>query len=217
MAKFLYSTELLERRSLSADTFEADFSRPSGFDFTAGQRIRLVHGALERDYSLANAPDDEALTLCIRRVAAGRLSPLLSSVPVGTAFAFSGPHGYFVYRPSVRPAVFVATGTGIAPFAAMARSGVEGFTVLHGVRQAGECYYAALLRSRARRYVACLSQKGPPGTGTFHGRVTDYLATHLEPGPCDFYLCGRGDMIRDATWIVDERFAGSMVYSEIYY
>ncbi|MFZ0131496.1 MAG: hypothetical protein WAK95_03065, partial [Desulfobacterales bacterium] len=116
-----------------------------------------------------------------------------------------------------RPAVFVATGTGIAPFAAMARSGVEGFTVLHGVRQAGECYYAALLRSRARRYVACLSQKGPPGTGTFHGRVTDYLATHLEPGPCDFYLCGRGDMIRDATWIVDERFAGSMVYSEIYY
>lgn len=217
MAAFLYSTELLARRSLSVDTFEADFSRPSGFDFTAGQRIRLVHGALDRDYSLANAPDDEALTLCIRRVTTGRLSPLLSSVPVGTAFAFSGPHGYFVYRPSVRPAVFVATGTGIAPFAAMARSGVEGFSLLHGVRQAGECYYAALLRSRARRYIACLSRKAPSGTATFRGRVTDYLAAHLEPGPYDFYLCGRGDMVRDATWIVDERFAGSMVYSEIYY
>ncbi len=217
MARFLYTTELLARRSLSAVTFEADFSRPAGFDFTAGQRIRLVHGALDRDYSLANAPGAEALTLCIRRVATGRLSPLLSSVPVGSAFAFSGPHGYFVFRPSARPAVFVATGTGIAPFAAMARSGVEGFTLLHGARRAGECYYAALFRSRARRYLACLSQKGPPGSGTFYGRVTDYLAAHLEPGPYDFYLCGRGDMVRDATWIVDERFAGSMVYSEIYY
>ncbi|MFZ0240523.1 MAG: FAD-binding oxidoreductase [Desulfobacterales bacterium] len=217
MAMLLYNTELLERRSLSPDTFEVDFSRPSGFDFTAGQRIRLVHGALDRDYSLANAPDDEALTLCIRRVAAGRLSPLLSSMPVGSAFAFSGPHGYFVFRPSARPAVFVATGTGIAPFAAMARSGIEGFTLLHGVRQESECYYAALLRSRARHYLACLSQKGPSGTGTFRGRVTDYLAAHLEPGAYDFYLCGRGNMVRDATWIVDERFTGSMVYSEIYY
>lgn len=217
MADFLYHTELLERRSLSADTFEADFSRPSGFDFTAGQRIRLVQGVLDRDYSLANAPGDAALTLCIRRVTEGRLSPLLCSVPVGTAFTFSGPHGYFVFRPSTRPAVFVATGTGIAPFAAMARSGIEGFTLLHGVRQANECYYAALFRCRARRYVACLSQKGPSGTGTFRGRVTDYLAAHLKPGPCDFYLCGRGEMVRDATWIVDERFAGSMVYSEIYY
>jgi len=114
----------LERRPLSDNTFEAVFSRPSGFEFMAGQRIRLIHGGLERDYSLAGAPDEAVLVLCIRLVAEGRFSPLLSATPVGTAFTFSGPHGYFVLKPSVRPPVFVATGTGVAPFAAMARAGI---------------------------------------------------------------------------------------------
>lgn len=217
MQDVLYETKLLERRPLSDNTFEAIFSRPSGFDFTAGQRIRLIHGGLERDYSLANAPDEAALVLCIRQVAAGRFSTLLSSIPVGTAFTFSGPHGYFVFRASARSPVFVATGTGVAPFTAMARSSVSAFTLLHGVRQAGECYYASLFRSKARRYVVCLSEEGPFDAGTFRGRVTDYLASQLAPDRYDFYLCGRGEMIRDVTWLVDDRFPGSMVYTEIFY
>jgi benzoate/toluate 1,2-dioxygenase reductase subunit len=212
-----YGTSLLERRQLSDNTFEAIFSRPSGFEFTAGQRIRLIHGGLERDYSLANAPDEAVLVLCIRRVAAGRFSTLLSSIPVGTAFTFSGPHGYFVFQASARPPVFVATGTGVAPFAAMARSGVGGFILLHGVRQTNECYYASQLRSKARRYVACLSEEEPSEAGPFYGRVTDYLASQLEPDRYDFYLCGRGEMIRDVIWLVDDRFPGSMVYTEIFF
>ncbi|MGB7921448.1 MAG: FAD-dependent oxidoreductase [Desulfobacterales bacterium] len=212
-----YDTALMERRQLSDNTFEAVFSRPFGFEFTAGQRIRLIHGGLERDYSLASAPDDAALVLCIRQVAAGRFSPLLSSTPIGTAFTFSGPHGYFVFQASARPPVFVATGTGVAPFAAMARAGVSGFTLLHGVRQAGERYYASLFRSKARRYVACLSEEDPSEGGTFHGRVTDYLASHLEPDRYEFYLCGRAEMVRDVIWLVDDRFPGSMVYTEIFY
>jgi len=217
MEEVIYDTKLLERRQLTDSTFEAIFSRPSGFEFTAGQRIRLISAGLERDYSLANAPDDATLVLCIRRVAAGRFSTLLSSVPVGTRFTFSGPHGYFVFRASPRPKVFVATGTGVAPFAAMARSGVSAFTLLHGVRQAGDCYYASLFRTKARRYVVCLSEEDPSEAGTFHGRVTNYMASRLEPDRYDFYLCGRGEMIRDVTWLVDDRFPGSMVYTEIFY
>jgi len=217
MQDVTYETRLLERRPLSDNTFEAIFSRPSGFDFTAGQRIRLILGGLERDYSLANAPDEAVLVLCIRQVAAGRFSTLLSSIPVGTAFTFSGPHGYFVFRASARSPVFVATGTGVAPFTAMARSSVSAFILLHGVRQASECYYASLFRSKARRYVVCLSEEDPFDAGTFHGRVTDYLASKLAPDRYDFYLCGRGEMIRDVTWLVDDRFPGSMVYTEIFY
>ena len=217
MEDIIYDTALLERRQLSDNTFEAVFSRPSGFEFTAGQRIRLIHGGLERDYSLANAPDDAVLVLCIRQVAAGRFSTLLSSAPVGTDFTISGPHGYFVFQASARPPVFVATGTGVAPFAAMARAGVSAFTLLHGIRQAGDCYYASLFRSKSRRYVACLSEEDPSEAGTFHGRVTDYLASRLEPDRYDFYLCGRREMVRDVIWLVDDRFPGSMVYTEIFY
>ncbi|MFO7685311.1 MAG: FAD-binding oxidoreductase [Desulfobacterales bacterium] len=217
MVDITYDTELLEKRPISADTFEMVLSRPSGFEFTAGQRIRLTHAGLARDYSLANAPAETALVLLIRQVAAGRLSPLLSAAPIGTVFTFSGPHGYFVFRRSAQPPVFVATGTGVAPFAAMARSGVSGFTLLHGVRRSEESYYASLLRSHARRYIACLSVEDRPAAGYFHGRVTDFLASGLEAGRYDFYLSGRGEMIRDATWLVDDRFPGSLVYTEIFY
>ncbi len=33
----------------------------------------------------------------------------------------------------------------------------------------------------------------------------------------DLYLCGRQEMIRDATLMADERFPGSLVFSEFFY
>ena len=49
------------------------------------------------------------------------------------------------------------------------------------------------------------------------GRVTEYLDQHLTPGTYDFYLCGRSEMIRDVTLLIDERFPGSLVYTELFY
>lgn len=33
----------------------------------------------------------------------------------------------------------------------------------------------------------------------------------------DFYLCGCREMIRDVTLLVDERFPGSYIYTELFY
>jgi ferredoxin-NADP reductase len=217
MERAIYTTKLLNRRWLSDKTFEAVLSRPAGFEFTPGQRIRLLHQSLERDYSLVNETAAKDLTLCIRSITGGRFSPLLAKVAIGTPFKFTGPHGYFVYRNSVRRPIFVATGTGIAPFTALARSGTKDYLLLHGVRQQGELYYSALLRQNAWRYVACLTEETLVESGYFHGRVTDYLETQLETGAYDFYLCGREDMIRDVIWLVDDKFPGSLVYTEIFY
>jgi NAD(P)H-flavin reductase len=133
-----------------------------------------------------------------------------------TPFDISGPYGYFTHRRSMRPIVLVATGTGIAPFVSMVRSGLKNFTLLHGVRSPENLYYASLFKATAACYIACLSG-GDHFREDFSGRVTDYLNTHLPVGPYDFYLCGRSDMIRDTTLIVDDRFPGSCVYTEIYY
>lgn len=213
----VYTSELLERHWLSEKTFEAVLSRPAGFEFTPGQRIRLRHQSYDRDYSLVNGSDDTNLVLCVRSVSGGKFSPLLATAAIGTPFNFTGPQGYFVYRASTRPPVFVATGTGIAPFVALARSGVGNYLLLHGVRAEKDLYYASLLRSKARRYVACLTEDPRSAAGFFHGRVSEYLATHLESGAYDFYLCGREEMIRDVTWLVDDHFPESRVYTEIFY
>jgi ferredoxin-NADP reductase len=212
-----FATRILKRRRLSDTTFELTLLRPRGFAFEAGQRIRLKHGAFERDYTMVSAPLEECLRLCIRRVAGGLLSGLLAGSSEGSPLTFTGPHGYFTFKPSPRLAVFVATGAGIAPFCSMAASGVSGFWLLHGVSSAAGLHYRELMQMRAGRYVPCLSGEPSDLPRCFAGRVTAFLEMRLPAAAYDFYLCGRQEMIRDATLIVDERFTGSRVYSEAFY
>ena len=215
-----YRSRLQETYWLSARTFELRLSRPEGFSFRAGQHIRLKCQGLERDYSLVNGPEETPMAICIRHVPEGALSPHLASLEPGTELLFSGPHGHFRFRPSDRPPVFVATGTGIAPFASMARSGVRDFLLIHGVREPEEVYYEALFRGAAAEVVPCLTGCGPeerPRPDSFSGRVTAYLKANLARRDYDFYLCGREEMIRDVTLLVDEAFPGSRVYSEIFF
>ena len=148
-----FASELIERQWLSPKSFEITLTKPKSFEYLPGQCIRLIHDAVERDYSLVTAPTDPNLALCIRNIESGILSPGLSQAPVGAGFNFNGPHGYFTFRPSTRPAVFVATGTGLAPFVSMARSGVTGFTLLHGVSSTADMYYASAFQSTAKTYV----------------------------------------------------------------
>jgi ferredoxin-NADP reductase len=207
---------LLNRRWLSEKAFEIDLAKPPSFDFIPGQRICLAHGGRERDYSLISAPDDHTLGLCIKYVEEGQVSPFLAEAPVGTTFHFTGPHGFFTYKPSLRPPIFVATGTGIAPFLSMSRSGLRGFTLLHGVRSAGELYHEAFFRSVCGLYVPCITEISE-GEGIFRGRVTDYLNSMMSRKAYDFYLCGRAEMVRDVTILVDAHFPDSLVYTETFY
>ena len=211
-----YSTQILKRRWLSSKTFEITLKKPPAFAFKPGQRICLSHNSITRDYSLVSAPDDSDLVLCIRNVSGGVLSPELSALPIGSRLHFTGPDGYFVFRPSVRPAVFVATGTGIAPFCSMVRAGITEVTLLHGVATAADLYYASVFKSTMKRYIPCLSQKDFSTADVFGGLVTDYLQQHLDKRHYDFYLCGRRQMIRDVTLLVDENFEGSYLYTELF-
>jgi ferredoxin-NADP reductase len=209
---------IIHRQWLTDDTFTLDMERPPGFQFHAGQRIQLITGGKTRDYSLIPGDPPTRLTLLIRSVAGGVISTHLSRCPMGTALDFTGPAGHFIYRPSERPAIFIATGTGVAPFAAMCRTGVTGFVMLHGVADAGDLYFRELLEPAADRYIPCLTVEPPPlPSGAYRGRVTQYLQDQLPAGPYDFYLAGRREMIADVIAIVDHQFPSSRVYSEIFF
>ena len=169
---------------------------------------------------MITTPHDPRIGFCIRKVGGGLFSPILAEAEAGSDLSFTGPYGYFVYRTSERDPVFVATGTGIAPFVSMARSGVTGFTLLHGARTSAELFYEDVFRKTAKSYVPCLSAMDTDAdipSDAFPGRVTEYLLEHLQGGIYDFYLCGRGDMIRDVTLLVDEHFPGSLIHTETYY
>jgi NAD(P)H-flavin reductase len=216
----VHQTQLLSRRWFTEEAFEIRFRRPPRFQFNPGQRVRFIWNEVERDYTPVSSPQDEGIDFLVRSVKGGVFSSALASAREGDPFHFTGPHGYFCFYPSERLAVFVATGTGVAPFVAMARAGVKDFILLHGVRRFLDLYYEPLFRKTARLYVPCLSavkdpEEGAPGG--FAGRVTKYLSDHLESGAYDFYLCGNADMIKDVILLVDQRFPDSRVYTETFY
>ena len=200
---------------LSESAFEIELERPRDFSFEPGQSIRVYIGGEGRDYSLAGSPSAQTLLLVVRRIAGGAVSPALAAAVPGSLLELSGPRGVFTLKPSPRPVILVATGVGIAPFLSMARRGTTGFTLLHGARSAGELLYRRELETAAARYVPCLSRQASPGC--FDGRVTGWARDHLLPGGCDFYLCGGRQMVRDMILLVDERFPGSRVYTEIFF
>ena len=216
----LHKTQLLSRSWITEDAFEIRFSRPPLFQFASGQRVRFIRNEVERDYSPVSSPQDEGIDFLVRSVQGGVFPSDLASAREGDPFHFTGPHGYFRFYPSERLPVFVATGTGVAPFVSMARAGVKNFTLLHGVRRALDLYYEPMFRRTAKLYVPCLSAGKDPREGVpggFAGRVTGYLADHLASGAYDFYLCGNADMIRDVILLVDQRFSESRIYTETFY
>lgn len=202
---------------LSSAAFEADLSRPGTFSFTPGQRIRFIEENIQRDYTIISSPEDPFIKLCVRHIKDGTFSTRLSNASPGDTFHITGPHGYFSYTGTKNQAVFVATGTGIAPFVSFTRHGAKGFILLHGVSGLSELYYREPLKSAAALYVPCVSSPTPGQTQDlkiYHGRVTQYIEKELPAGTYDFYLCGNGDMIADVTQLIDDRFPESKVFTE---
>jgi benzoate/toluate 1,2-dioxygenase reductase subunit len=214
-----YTASLLDRRWLAPGVLELRLTRPEGVTFIPGQFLRLVMAGYERDYTIVSAPDAGTIDFCIAMVEGGRFSSDILKAEIGFSVQLTGPHGHFVFQGPVNPAVFVATGTGVAPFVAFCRSGVDEARLIHGVGTPDRLIYRDLLQSALQEYVPCISRPSEnmdPSNRAFSGRVTDYLGNRLKPGTYDFYLCGRRSMIRDAAAIVDDRFGDSRLFIETY-
>lgn len=90
-------------------------------EFLPGQYLSVRYEDTSRVYSIASSPTREALEFCVRRVPAGELtSELAVDLGVGDTVTLRGPYGDLLLAdPSDRDVVFLATGTGVAPFKGM--------------------------------------------------------------------------------------------------
>lgn len=123
------STATLEDVETLADRFERPYPSllrlrvdpATDLDFAPGQYAALRARRTPRAYSIANPPSESDLEFAIRRVPGGRLtSELFTKVDVGDTVTVRGPNGDMVLRdPTDRDVVFLATGTGVAPFKSM--------------------------------------------------------------------------------------------------
>jgi ferredoxin-NADP reductase len=108
--------------------FERVDERP--FDYAPGQWVNLLlpigPELMKRAYSIASAPGKGSrFEIAVTKVTGGPGSEYLHAMTEGTVLHAVGPHGLFTRPEEDPPSLFVATGTGVAPFRSMIRAALD--------------------------------------------------------------------------------------------
>ncbi|KIW27550.1 uncharacterized protein PV07_07278 [Cladophialophora immunda] len=184
---------LISKTELTPFIWRLEFELDEPISSAPGQYVLLRVAPFEwRSYSIAQA-QNKRLTLLVSTRTGGDGSIFTSRVQPGEETEVELPFGAFQLQRNSHRRIFVATGTGIAPFlpmfVALAASGeLETAELLFG------CYHGEDDITRhfkpLPRTTVCVDGD-PSAEGVFHGRVTDILADlKFDPSTTDFYLCG---------------------------
>jgi CDP-4-dehydro-6-deoxyglucose reductase len=201
---------LIHARELAPHTIHFEFE-PLDWNaaFVPGQFLsltkRIGEDEITRAYSIASPPGGGTFALCANLVPNGHFSPFLFGLKPGDEIDFKGPYGAFIPRRPVSDSIFVATGTGIAPFRSMLHSKLadnadRSFTLIFGVRHEQGLLYHEEWSAMARefpnfRYVPALTRPTPAWTGAT-GRVHSHTIEALgERRDVDIYICGLREMV----------------------
>lgn len=217
MTQFQTFTARLVRSAFLSDlTRHLEFEIPeaSGFGFVPGQWLSLkAHKPdgeeITRAYSLASPPDGKGFALCLNRVQDGFMSNYLCDIKDGTEIPCQGPFGDFILRPPLRDTIFIATGTGIAPFRSMlhwlladsSRHQNRRFWLLFGNRTEKEIYYhnefcrlaAAHRNFDYRPTLSRASEEWRGQRGYVQSHVPGIVGTRTD---MHAYICGLDRMVR---------------------
>ena len=218
MAPFQTHTARLVRATvLSEVTKHLEFEMPGTkrFGFVPGQWLSLKQfkpdgEEITRAYSIASPPmDDNRFALCLNRVQDGFMSNFLCDMKEGDEISCQGPFGDFILRPPLHDTVFVATGTGVAPFRSMlhwlltdqSRHQDKQLWLLFGNRYEQDIYYhnewQRLAVERPNfHYLPTLSRGGTDWQG-LRGYVQEHLPRIVQ-GRTDMhaYICGLDKMVK---------------------
>jgi NAD(P)H-flavin reductase len=194
-----------------------------------------------KPYSIASPPDQEReIELCIKRVEGGYVSTYCDRLVGGESFEIRGPIGkFFLREPIDSDLVFLATGTGVAPFRSMLRGlfpiepGETAWApyrfspdrqawLFFGVRHEDEILYESEFRRMAERYatfhfIPTVSRPKQQWRGET-GYVQDQAVKHLrDPAVKHVYVCGLMPMIEAARAALKGMgFQREQIHYEIY-
>lgn len=224
-----YEGAIADVAALSDSTigFAIDLDDPSALSFLPGQyvNVEIPGSGLTRAYSFSSTPGDSRAAFVVRNVPQGRMSGYLSAqAQPGQRMTFSGPYGSFYLRPATRPVLFLAGGTGIAPFLSMlgvlaAQGSEHPVRMVYGVTHDIDLVATDRLDAAAQAvggfsYRTCVAD-----AGSGHARK-GYVTAHIEPewlndGDVDIYLCGPVAMVEAVrAWLQDSGITPANFYYE---
>jgi ferredoxin-NADP reductase len=218
MAQFQTLTARLVRSAyLSESTKHLEFEVGGvpRFGFVPGQWLSVKAQTAEgeemtRAYSMASAPSANGhFAFCLNRVQDGFMSNYLCDLGEGSEITFQGPFGDFILRPPLRDTLFIATGTGIAPFRSMLQAlfeigssgdGPSEFWLLFGARIEQDIYYREEFERMAAahpnfHFLPTLSRGGADWKG-LRGYVQEHVREIVgDRMDMQAYICGLDKMV----------------------
>jgi len=203
--QFRAIVERIDSLSYNVRGFRLKLADPPTIEFRAGQFVIVnvpKDGAVvKRAYSIASpSHEPNAIDLCIQHLEGGIASTYFWQLKEGASISLNGPHGKFLLKePLDYEPVFMATGTGVAPFRSMIRhlfrvNFTQPIWLLFGCRYEHALLYESEFRSLANlrhnfRYIPTVSRpkewRGETGhiQQTFQKYITD-------PSNKEIYVCG---------------------------
>jgi len=219
----IFRCQIVDVKRIGGGIVLLRFSPQIAFDFEPGQFVSLQvpnkdnpEEMLWRAYSLANPLEmarRHGYELCIRQVPGGQAGAYLDKLKPGNWINVRAAYGEFTLRTRAgRGVCLIGTGTGIAPLRSIAlsekiqRADVAFAVAILGFRSFEEIPYAGEFERAGVATTYALSRAEEKLEFPFYkGRVTDVLR-NLKPdfpwANTDFYMCGNGEMIRDAIRIL---------------
>jgi ferredoxin-NADP reductase len=128
-----FETTLKSNETVAEGTMAFHFAKPAGFAFKPGQsmNVSLIEPpetdakGNARTFSIVSAPHETELVIATR-MRDTAYKRVLKSMPAGGRVGLRGPAGLFTLDPAdLRPAVFLAGGIGVTPFASMLRDAAQ--------------------------------------------------------------------------------------------
>ncbi len=212
------SAYVLGIRHINDSTYVLKFER-NGRDFLPGQHVilGLMGENNAREYSVYSGEQDNYFEILVKEVIEGDVSKRLKLLKPGAEVEMNGPLGFFTLNAenvNTKKHVFIASGTGIAPFKSFVKSYPElDYNILHGVRFGDEAYDHEAFDSQ--RITLCTTGDK---SGDFQGRVTDYLRQNKMDTAAEYYLCGNVNMIHEAFDILKEKgVPADQMHAEVYF
>ena len=216
-----YQSKLLHKELIAPHIYHLICTRPDNaeWNFTAGQymifHVPQADGhPVRRLYSIASPPSQkESVDFVIEIVPNGIGSMYVESLKEGDMITLQGPAGMFIHKTSLRPSIYLATGTGVAPMHSMIHTLLRDTPnnqmvyLFWGLKTCEDIYlkkeFTELAQQHANFYFrTCFSRIEDMKTVaedivayTELGRVTIGLekllaSSNTKPDGYDYYLCG---------------------------
>jgi ferredoxin--NADP+ reductase/benzoate/toluate 1,2-dioxygenase reductase subunit len=188
--------KVISIRALTGSVYVLRFER-KGINFLPGQNIIVgLPNDDDRPYSIYSGIADDFIEILVKEVNIGNISIKLRTLDAGSTVIVRNPVGHFLIseeKADRSKFVFIATGTGIAPFHCFVKSFPElKYEIIHGVRFFEDSYESSTFSNE--NYKLCTSGDK---RGHYSGRVTNYLKNTDLCIDKEYYVCGSYDMIEE--------------------